>query len=94
MIFDLGDFLDDYASDAQLRNDLGLLWLVELDANGPAAIRALPLTLEYGFTRRASPTEVHQIARLLQERCAPFGTDVQIRGGMIEVATPRLAESM
>ncbi|MDQ4041566.1 MAG: CapA family protein, partial [Actinomycetota bacterium] len=31
VIYDLGDFVDDYAVDDVLRNDLGLLFLVELD---------------------------------------------------------------
>src|SRR5215218_10090433 len=35
VLFDLGDFVDDYAVDSLLRNDLGLLWLITLDAGGP-----------------------------------------------------------
>ncbi|MER3412534.1 MAG: poly-gamma-glutamate biosynthesis protein, partial [Thermoleophilia bacterium] len=27
VLYDLGDFLDDYRVDPELRNDLGLLWL-------------------------------------------------------------------
>ncbi|MGZ4749071.1 MAG: CapA family protein, partial [Oryzihumus sp.] len=30
VLYDLGDFLDDYAVDRRLRNDLGVLWLVTL----------------------------------------------------------------
>lgn len=85
VLFDLGDFLDDYAVDPELRNDLGLLWLVELDHDGPRRIRALPLALEYGFTRRASVAETNRIERRLRHRCAPFGTDVEGAGGLIEV---------
>jgi poly-gamma-glutamate synthesis protein (capsule biosynthesis protein) len=86
VLFDLGDFLDDYAVDPLQRNDLGLLWLIELDPSGPGAVRALPLALEYAFTRRASPPETEQIARLLSERCAPFATEVRVRDGMIELS--------
>jgi Bacterial capsule synthesis protein PGA_cap len=84
VMFDLGDFLDDYVVHPTLRNDLGLLWLVELTPRGPATIRALPLALNYCYTRGASPAETQSIARLLRERCAPFGTDVRVREGMIE----------
>jgi poly-gamma-glutamate capsule biosynthesis protein CapA/YwtB (metallophosphatase superfamily) len=94
VIFDLGDFLDDYIVHPKLRNDLGLLWLVELDPHGPRAIRALPLALDYCFTRRASPAETDIIARLLQQRCTPFGTEPHIRDGMIELSTDRATESM
>src|SRR5258708_8690957 len=55
VLFDLGDFLDDYAIDPYLRNDLGLLWLVELAPDGPRRLRALPPAPRYSFTRRASP---------------------------------------
>jgi len=76
VLFDLGDFLDDYAVDADLHNDLGLLWLVELDSDGPRRIRALPLALDFCFTRRASPSESDWIERRLRRLCAPFGTTV------------------
>ncbi len=85
VLFDLGDFLDDYAVDSQLRNDLGLLWLVELSHDGPSRIRAMPLALEYGFTRQASAAETDLIERRLRKRCAPFGTRVERSDGLIEV---------
>jgi poly-gamma-glutamate synthesis protein (capsule biosynthesis protein) len=62
--------------DADLRNDLGLLWLVELDSDGPRRIRALPVALDFCFTRSASPSEADWIERRLRRLCAPFGTTV------------------
>ena len=85
VLYDLGDFIDDYRVDAQLRNDLGLLWLVELDAEGPRSIRALPLALDFCFTRRATRDEADWIARRLHELCAPLGTDVRVVDGLLEV---------
>jgi poly-gamma-glutamate synthesis protein (capsule biosynthesis protein) len=85
VLFDLGDFLDDYAVDPELRNDLGLLWLVDLDHDGPRRIRAVPLKLEHCFTRQASPADTHWIARRLRDLCAPFGTRVDTSEGLIEV---------
>jgi poly-gamma-glutamate capsule biosynthesis protein CapA/YwtB (metallophosphatase superfamily) len=85
VLFDLGDFLDDYAIDRDLRNDLGLLWLVELDGSGPRAIRALPLALDYCFTRRANPGEAETILGLLRRRCASFGTEVMTSDGLFEL---------
>jgi hypothetical protein len=46
VLFDLGGFIDDYAVDPVLRNDLGLLWLVTLDEGGPLALEAVPLSLD------------------------------------------------
>lgn len=85
VLFDLGDFLDDYAINRELRNDMGLLWVVELAPDGPRRIRALPLALEYCFTRRASAAETDWIERRLRHLCAPFGTEVERSGGLIEV---------
>jgi poly-gamma-glutamate synthesis protein (capsule biosynthesis protein) len=85
VLFDLGDFIDDYAVDRQLRNDLGLLWLVELDDHAPPRIRALPLGLDYCFTRLASPEESAWIVGRLRALCAPFGTEVALSDGLIDV---------
>ncbi len=85
VLFDLGDFLDDYAVEPELRNDLGLLWLVELDADGPHRIQALPLALDYCFTDVASPAQVESIVQRLRDRCKPFGTVVEPSDGLIEV---------
>jgi poly-gamma-glutamate capsule biosynthesis protein CapA/YwtB (metallophosphatase superfamily) len=85
VLFDLGDFLDDYAVDPKLRNDLGLLWLVELDARGPVRIRALPLALDYCFTRVASEDEADWIVRRLRALCTPLGTAVETSDGLIDL---------
>jgi poly-gamma-glutamate capsule biosynthesis protein CapA/YwtB (metallophosphatase superfamily) len=85
VLYDLGDFLDDYAADPELRNDLGLLWLVELDARGLRRIRAVPLALDYCFTRLACTAEADWIARRLRALCEPFGTDVETSEGLINV---------
>ncbi|MBV9915046.1 MAG: CapA family protein [Solirubrobacterales bacterium] len=88
VLFDLGDFLDDYATNRELRNDLGLLWLVDLDARGPRRIRTLPLALDYCFTRRAAGAEADAVLRLLRARCAPFGTEVEAAGDLLELRIP------
>jgi poly-gamma-glutamate synthesis protein (capsule biosynthesis protein) len=50
VLYDLGDFVDDYAVDDVVRNDLGLLWLVTVARGRAVRIDALPLRLEYGYT--------------------------------------------
>jgi hypothetical protein len=86
VLFDLGDFLDDYIVHPQLRNDLGLLWFIELGRDGARRIEALPLALDHCFTRQASQSEARSIVHLLQERCAPFNTTVEtIADGLIEL---------
>ncbi len=85
VLFDLGDFLDDYAVDRQLRNDLGLLWFVEIEAAMPPRIQALPLGLDYCFTRVASLEESEWIVRRLGALCAPLGTEVGFSDELIDV---------
>jgi poly-gamma-glutamate synthesis protein (capsule biosynthesis protein) len=85
VLFDLGDFLDDYAVDPELRNDLGLLWIVDLDRGGPRRLRALPLALDYCCTRRASAAEADLIVDRLRALCAPFGTSVDASADLVEL---------
>ena len=83
VLFDLGDFLDDYRVDRRLRNDLSLLWLVTLDDRGPQRVEGLPIRLEYARTRPADSGEAQQLVRLLQERCAATGSGVELVGGRL-----------
>jgi poly-gamma-glutamate synthesis protein (capsule biosynthesis protein) len=79
-VYDLGDFIDDYAVDPLLRNDLGLLWLITLDARGPLRFEGVPLKLEFAHTRPASQVEATVLLTLLEERCAPLGSSVWRHG--------------
>jgi poly-gamma-glutamate capsule biosynthesis protein CapA/YwtB (metallophosphatase superfamily) len=79
VLYDLGDFIDDYAPDPILRNDLGLLWFVELRANELARVEALPLKLDRCCTRLAAGSERDWIEQRLAEACADFGTSVEAR---------------
>jgi poly-gamma-glutamate capsule biosynthesis protein CapA/YwtB (metallophosphatase superfamily) len=83
VLFDLGDFVDDYAVDRRLRNDLSLLWLVTLDANGPTRVEGVPVRLEYAFTRPANAAETSELERLLEYRCAAVGSRVELVGGRL-----------
>lgn len=73
VLFDLGDFLDDYAVDSRLRNDLGLVWLVTIGRDGPLRVEAVPLGLEFCFTRLAIDEEFEWIERRLRRACADLG---------------------
>jgi poly-gamma-glutamate synthesis protein (capsule biosynthesis protein) len=79
-LFDLGDFIDDYAVDSRLRNDLGLLWLITLDAGGPLRIEAVPVKLEFAHTRQANDVEASLLLALLEERCTAVGSSVRRKG--------------
>src|ERR671937_2052786 len=77
ILYDLGDFLDDYAVDRELRNDLGLLFLVELDRAGPVRLEAVPLELEFCHTRLATGEDAEWIRDRFIDACGRLGTEVR-----------------
>jgi poly-gamma-glutamate capsule biosynthesis protein CapA/YwtB (metallophosphatase superfamily) len=77
VLYDLGDFLDDYRVDPRLRNDLGLLFLVTLDEHGPLRLEALPLKLEFCHTRLAAGEDAAWIRRRFRAACATLATTVE-----------------
>jgi poly-gamma-glutamate synthesis protein (capsule biosynthesis protein) len=90
ILYDLGDFVDDYAVDPVLRNDLGLLFLVTLDGPDaahlvPARVEAMPLALDYCHTRLARGEDREWIRERLTTACAEFGTAVADRTGRLTV---------
>lgn len=88
VLYDLGDFIDDYAVDPVLRNDRGLLFLVDVDGGGPRRLEAVPLALDYCHTRLAEGEERAWIARRFRELCASFRTEVTEEGGRLVVQWP------
>jgi poly-gamma-glutamate capsule biosynthesis protein CapA/YwtB (metallophosphatase superfamily) len=85
ILYDLGDFLDDYAVDPVLRNDLGLLFLVTLDRQGPLRLEAVPLKLEFCRTRLAGGDEAAWIRRRFRAACAALGTEAAEEEGRLVV---------
>jgi poly-gamma-glutamate synthesis protein (capsule biosynthesis protein) len=87
-LFDLGDFLDDYRVDPLLRNDLGLLWLVTLDGGAVTRIEAVPLALEFCYTRLADGDDAAWARTRLRAACAELGTGVAEEAGRLVVTAP------
>jgi poly-gamma-glutamate synthesis protein (capsule biosynthesis protein) len=85
ILYDLGDFVDDYATNPTLRNDLGLLFLITFDGPRPVLLEGVPLALDYCHTRLADAEEAGWITRRFRAACAPFGTEVTERAGRVVV---------
>ena len=68
IFYDLGDFIDDYATDPDLRNDLGLLFVVTFEGGIPTRLEAIPLALEFCHTRLAVANETAWIAKRFARR--------------------------
>lgn len=61
VIFDLGDFVNDYEPHPQVRMDLGAVWLVDIDTAGsPARARVFPTVCRDGQVALASGPDREQ----------------------------------
>ena len=80
VLYDLGDFLDDYRVERKLRNDLGLLFLVDLAGD---RLEAIPLKLEFAHTRLATGADAAWIERRFVSACAALGTEATVRDGRL-----------
>jgi poly-gamma-glutamate synthesis protein (capsule biosynthesis protein) len=86
VLHDLGDFVDDYAVDRELRNDLGLLWFVELDDDGiPSGLEAVPLRLDFCRTGLATGEDAMWARDRVRAACAEFATTVEERDGRLVI---------
>lgn len=85
VLFDLGDFIDDYAIDPVLRNDLGLLFLVRFEGATPTSVDALPLKLDYCYTQPAQDEDARWIERRLRGACHLLGTSVTREEALLRV---------
>ncbi|KAE8763798.1 CapA family protein [Georgenia thermotolerans] len=86
VLFDLGDFLDDYAVHPTLRNDLGALWLVHLTGGAVRAVEAVPVRLRLALSELADGDDAAWVRRRLQAACAALGTDTREDGDRVRIA--------
>jgi poly-gamma-glutamate capsule biosynthesis protein CapA/YwtB (metallophosphatase superfamily) len=86
ILYDLGDFVDDYAVDPILRNDLGLLFLVTIDERGPLRLEAIPLRLDFCYTRLAEGEDATWVRKRFTDACSAFGTEVVEESGRLVLA--------
>jgi poly-gamma-glutamate capsule biosynthesis protein CapA/YwtB (metallophosphatase superfamily) len=83
VIYDLGGFIDDYATDALVRNDLGLLFFVTIDGQAVRRISALPLKLRYAHTEIARGSDRAWVTGRLAQACAAFGARIRDEDGSL-----------
>jgi poly-gamma-glutamate capsule biosynthesis protein CapA/YwtB (metallophosphatase superfamily) len=86
VLYDLGDFIDDYVVDPKLRNDHGLLFLVDLEPGGLRRIEVVPIRLEYAYTRLARGEEADWIRQRFRMACAELGTEAREEQRRLSIA--------
>ncbi|MFW6447991.1 MAG: CapA family protein [Halobacteriota archaeon] len=86
ILYDTGDFVDDYAVDDRLRNDRCFLFVIEVTADGtPRSLELTPTVIEDGAVHRATGETAAWCRRTMRERSAPFGTTLDREGDGIRV---------
>jgi hypothetical protein len=78
VLYDLGDFLDDYAVDPRLRNDLGLLALVTLHDDGRRTAEVVPLHLGHCRTHLATGADATRVADRFARASTALGAAAEI----------------
>jgi poly-gamma-glutamate capsule biosynthesis protein CapA/YwtB (metallophosphatase superfamily) len=76
VLYDLGDFVDDYATHPALRNDLGLLWLVTFDGPRVCEVEVVPLHLAFCFTELARGDDARFVRDRLRDACRAFDAEI------------------
>jgi poly-gamma-glutamate synthesis protein (capsule biosynthesis protein) len=86
ILYNTGDFLDDYAVDPVLHNDWSFVFLLEVDFKGMRRLRMLPVRLRYARVDLAQGDEFMAIRQRMQSLCAPFHTAVSETSEGLEVS--------
>jgi poly-gamma-glutamate synthesis protein (capsule biosynthesis protein) len=94
IIYDSGDFVDDYVVDAELRNDQGLLFRVEADWANVRRIELIPTLIHHCQVNRATAPEREAIAERVARLSAELGTSIHHEGDRLwlEARGPRSLE--
>jgi len=77
ILYDTGDFLDDYAVHADLRNDWSFVFLAEIDSTRVTRMRLIPVKLTYAQVNHARGEEFDAIRKTMADRC--HGFDIPLR---------------
>ena len=87
ILYSTGDFIDDYLVDECQRNDLSFLFLLDVEQKHIARIRLYPVRIENCRVRRAAEADAMMARRVMQARCADFGTTAVFEGtnGLVRV---------
>ncbi|MCL5290980.1 MAG: CapA family protein [Actinobacteria bacterium] len=85
IMYDTGDFLDDYAVDPFLRNDWSFIFLVEVGPDGVQRLRMIPVRLTYAKVDLAIGDELEAIRGRMWTLCEELKTPINKRPGGLEL---------
>lgn len=80
IMFDTGDFIDDYAVDPILRNDQSFFFTVTVSKNGPQSVNITPVVINNMQTNIATGNEKQEIMKRMQQLSQEFNTIISDDG--------------
>jgi poly-gamma-glutamate synthesis protein (capsule biosynthesis protein) len=85
ILYDLGDFVDDYAVDPTLRNDRSFLWVLDVDRHGVKHVDLIPVLIDSWKCQvnRAQGREAEATIGKMVHLCAEMGTQVTVADGRV-----------
>lgn len=85
IFYDTGDFIDDYAVDANLRNDLSALFLLRVRPPVVEQVELVPMLIENMQVNRATGGTRDMVIRRLRTLCEEVGTELEQQDGTLLV---------
>jgi len=92
ILYDTGDFLDDYAVDPVLRNDLSAIFFAEVGARGIRELWMVPIRLGYAVVNLAAGADLEEVCVRMRDRSAELGTRIERVGAALRVPMPDAVE--
>jgi poly-gamma-glutamate capsule biosynthesis protein CapA/YwtB (metallophosphatase superfamily) len=84
ILYDTGDFIDDYAVDERLRNDRSFVFLVSVEGGTFRRLELFPVVLSFAQTDLATGREREEILRRMERLSAELGTNfVRHEGALV-----------
>lgn len=77
ILYDTGDFVDDYAIDPMLRNDRSFFFIVEAAKEGPKALHLIPTLITQFQVNRSTGKEAEETLQRMQKLSAEMHTRFQ-----------------
>jgi poly-gamma-glutamate synthesis protein (capsule biosynthesis protein) len=90
IVYDAGDFVDDYRVDPDLRNDRSFLFVLAVTPDGrPTELRLYPTEIDDCAVSEASPDAAAWSRERMRHRSEPFGTEFERDGDALVLSLER-----
>jgi poly-gamma-glutamate capsule biosynthesis protein CapA/YwtB (metallophosphatase superfamily) len=85
ILYDTGDFIDDYYVDPRLRNDFSFLFLVRYSKKGIQELRLIPVLIRNFQVNKANEEDARQIMKRMQKFSKEMHTEFEREEGESEL---------